>query len=362
MDLEKSRLNFLGCMSGTSLDGLDLCLCSFFEEGGAVEYKVYGVKTIGYPKELERKLKDAHELGVAEFLRFSNEYGRFIGNECKIFMRNFEMPYTIASHGHTVFHQPFNQFTFQIGAGASIAVASGADTLCDFRSIDVALDGQGAPLVPIGDKLLFGEYDYCLNIGGFANCTNNATGTAFDICASNFVLNALTRLLKKPYDKGGEIAKSANVDQDLLGLLNNLPYYGEVAPKSLGREWVENELWKLIDRANLSIEDKIATYTEHIAIQIAKLLGNPSRVIVTGGGALNDYLISRLTHYSSSEIIVPDETIVNFKEALIFAFLGYLYVMDKENCLSMSTGAFCSSVGGCLYKAPSAVKPLYFQE
>lgn len=353
MDQTNTPVTILGCMSGTSLDGLDLCLCSFTKQKNGLSYTIKKSTTVNYPQKLSDKLATAQHLNTIDFLLFSNEYGRFIGNACREFMQNETTNYYIASHGHTIFHQPDKQFTCQIGAGASIAAESRADTICDFRSTDIALQGQGAPLVPVGDILLFSPFDYCLNIGGFANCTQTKTAIAFDICAANYVLNALTQKLGHEFDKDGNIAKSATIKADLLNTLDTLPFYQQNPPKSLGREWVETEIFPTLEKFNYSTEDTIATYTEHIAIQIAKQLKAKTKTLITGGGALNSYLVSRIQEHSPSTISIPSQEIINYKEALIFALLGYLYLSGENNALASVTGATMSSIGGCLYKAPS---------
>jgi anhydro-N-acetylmuramic acid kinase len=150
------KLISLGIMSGTSLDGVDLALCRFKENKGIWKYDILDAFTIPYTSNWESKLRSAHRLNVQDFLLLHNEYGKYIGNLAKQFLEKKPSPDIISSHGHTIFHQPDKGFTFQLGNGAAIAATANISTVSDFRSLDVALGGQGAPLVPVGDKLLFG--------------------------------------------------------------------------------------------------------------------------------------------------------------------------------------------------------------
>lgn len=355
--MQTQTTRILGLMSGTSLDGLDLCLCSFFSSNGKLNFKIEATETVAYPESLVSQLRQCHHYSAEQFLMLNNEYGRYCGDICKNFLSEKPKPTAIASHGHTVFHQPDKMFTYQIGSGASIMAQSGIDTICDFRTSDVAFGGQGAPLVPIGDKLLFSDYDYCLNIGGFANISNSQKdkSVAYDICAANFILNELAGRLGLPYDEGGCIARNTLCDQELLGSLNQLEFYSLAAPKSLGREWAEKVIFPMLNDSGLRTDVLIATYTEHIAIQIARCIrfsNAKPKLIVTGGGAHNHYLIERIALHTDVQICTVTEQIINFKEALIFALLGYLYLVGQNNCLSEITGASVSCIGGTMYKAP----------
>ncbi|MEI8136395.1 MAG: anhydro-N-acetylmuramic acid kinase, partial [Bacteroidota bacterium] len=256
------------------------------------------------------------------------------------------------SHGHTVFHQPKLGFSTQIGCGATIAAVTGRTTICDFRSLDVANSGQGAPLVPIGDKLLFGKHEACLNIGGIANISfndKNGNRIAYDICEANMLLNYLAEKLSQPFDKGGEIAKSGKINAELLNKLNSQNYYSQNGAKSIGREWFEQNILSLIENNGIEIKDLLATSTEHIAQIIANDLEDKKNVLVTGGGAFNTLLIEKIKSKTNCEIIIPDAQTINFKEALIFAFLGYLRLYKKTNTLSSVTDAKSDSAGGAVY-------------
>lgn len=352
--IKNFKVSAIGVMSGTSLDGLDICYASFYLKKNEWSYKIITAESLSYPASLKQKLSTAHLLSGEELAKLNFEFGTYIGKKIKSFISiNKANPKFIASHGHTIFHQPQNGFTFQLGSGACISAESGVDTICDFRTTDVALGGQGAPLVPIGDKYLFNKYDYCLNLGGFANISfdRNKKRIAFDICPVNFVLNHYAKLMGKEYDKDGKIAASGKVNLDLLSQLNHLRIYKSKGPKSLAREDVEKYFLPILDSFKISIEDKLATYCEHISIQVSKVV-NEGKVLVTGGGAFNSFLILKMKKSSfRTEFFIPDKETIEFKEALIFAFLGILFLMNKPNALSSVTGAKYDSIGGALYKA-----------
>ncbi|MCF8371474.1 MAG: anhydro-N-acetylmuramic acid kinase [Bacteroidales bacterium] len=344
----------LGIMSGTSLDGIDLALCSFSEEKGKSFYEIHRAKTIGYPEKWQNKLANTHQLSAFELLQLHKEYGFHLGFVVNNFLKECTVrPEYIASHGHTVFHQPRNSVTFQLGDGAAIAARTGLPVISDFRNQDVCLGGQGAPLVPIGDELLFPEFDYCLNLGGFANVSfkENGKRIAFDICPVNIVLNEYARKAGKEFDKSGQLGSKGKINKALVDELDQLKYYQQVAPKSLGREWVEQKMVPILQKYNCSIEDTLASLYEHISNQLAKAISKKrAKILITGGGAYNDFLIDKFFFKNDGEVLIPDDELINFKEALIFAFLGYRFVNDEVNCLASVTGASRDSIGGCLFK------------
>lgn len=343
----------IGLMSGTSLDGLDLCCVDFLYDNGKWSYKTVQADSVQYPSDLKNDLAGAQNMSALEYAKLNSDYGLFLGRAVADFMHKFNiMPDLIASHGHTIFHQPSERFTAQIGSGAGIAAETGVDCVCDFRTTDVALYGQGAPLVPIGDKWLFGEYDYCLNMGGFSNISYNSASVrkAYDICPVNYVLNHYTRLIGKEFDMDGEMARCGAVCKLLFDGLNGLDFYKQTGPKSLGREWVENEVIPLVDSFHLPVNDILATFCEHIAVKIGDEIKG-GKVLLTGGGAFNKYLVERMSELAPQcSYCIPDKLTVNFKEAIIFAFLGVLYMSDIPNCLSSVTGAKRDNIGGALYK------------
>lgn len=337
-------------MSGTSVDGLDICAATFKDNS----YTILDADTIKYPKELHDKLLYSHELSALNLAQLSVDFGKFCGQQVAEFVtkKNVRADF-IASHGQTVFHTPHTGLTLQIGSGAHIAAESGISTICDFRSLDVATGGQGAPLVPIGDELLFPEYDYCLNIGGFANVSTKTNGKriAWDICPSNIVLNSFAQKFGFDYDENGILGEKGNINQELLQDLNDIVFYSQQAPKSLGREWVETYIHPLFEKYALSDEDSMRTYYEHCAMQIGHTLkGISTRTLCTGGGVKNKFLMQLIAKYSESELIIPEPLLIDYKEALIFAYLGYLRVNNKPNCLASVTGAKKNVCGGVIWE------------
>lgn len=353
--IKEPSLKIVGLMSGTSLDGLDICYVDFNYKDGKWNYEIIKAVSRNYPEDIKMKLSIAQNMSALEYAQFNSDYGLHLGSHVKEFItENGFKPDYIASHGHTIFHQPERRFTSQIGSGAGIAAVSGVNTICDFRSTDVAYWGQGAPLVSIGDKVLYSDYDYCLNLGGISNVSfDNAYNKrmAFDICPVNYVLNHYTRSIGLDYDKDGEMAREGSLNFDLLNALNNLDYYSMTGPKTLGREWIEKEIIPLTDSYIIRLEDKLHTFCEHIAMQIGRNLKR-GRCLLTGGGAFNKYLVERIRiNAPKCEFIIPEETTIVFKEALLFAFLGALFVNDQPNCLASVTGAVTNAIGGALYKA-----------
>ena len=348
----------LGMMSGTSLDGLDLALCRFKKEDNEWQYDIISSTTIEYETDFKQRLGNAIQASGYELLKLDCDFGKLIALEIKLFLAKEKLqPTLIASHGQTIFHRPELGFTTQIGNGAVIAAETGITTVCDFRSLDVALGGQGAPLVPVGDEYLFGKYDLCLNLGGFSNISYKQNGIrkAFDISPCNLPLNLLAQQLGLTYDKDGAMARSGKVDKELLEQLDNLPFYQTQGPKSLGFEWLESHFLPHILNAEIAVEDKLCTVTEHIAGQIARI-ANPvsgSTLLITGGGANNRFLIERLSDLSNKQVIIPDRQTIEYKEALVFAFLGLLRMRGEINCFASVTGATQdSSCGAIIFTSP----------
>ncbi|MDD4830370.1 MAG: anhydro-N-acetylmuramic acid kinase [Bacteroidales bacterium] len=340
----------IGLMSGTSLDGLDIAYCLFSIENGRWSYSIEKAETIEYSSELKNKLIEAENTTSLEFAKIDKEFGHFIGKEVRIFIDKYKLEVDfVCSHGQTIFHQPQINLTTQIGDINSIASQTMLKTIGDFRRLDIALGGQGAPLVPIGDRLLFADYPYCLNLGGFSNISfeENGLRIAYDICPVNIVLNYLAQKEGYDYDKDGQLARSGKVNNIVLEQLNSLDYYKTKDKKSLGKEWVIENIFPLLQNSKLSNIDQITTYVEHIAQQ---LYGNINGdVLITGGGVFNEYLIERLqSKLTNHKIFIPHPTIINYKEALIFAFLGVLRERKEINTLSSVTGAIKDSCGGLI--------------
>ncbi|MCY1723137.1 anhydro-N-acetylmuramic acid kinase [Prolixibacteraceae bacterium Z1-6] len=350
--MHSGTIKAIGVMSGTSLDGLDIAAVEFQLQDKKWSFKLCEAKTISYSKDWEEQLKFSPSLHGEELTALHSKYGSFIGEQVKHFIESTNFaPSIIASHGHTVFHQPEKGYTLQIGNGAAIAAKTNVLTVSDFRTGDVALGGQGAPLVPIGDQLLFSEYSYCLNLGGFANISFGKDGTrqAFDNCPVNFVLNHFAEKKGLPYDKNGDLGRHGNINTELLDRLNKIPFYQLTPPKSLGREWVETEFFPVLNQFNISDADKMRTVYEHVAIQITNSISGKGKMLITGGGAFNSFLIERIKALTTTELIIPSKEIIDFKEAIIFAFLGVLRINNINNCLASVTGAKKDSCGGVVY-------------
>ena len=350
-----SSYKVIGLMSGTSLDGLDIACCQFTVSGKKWSYKILSAATVKYNGQWKKRLGEAHKINGEGLTRLDAEFGAFMAAQANQFMRAYRTGKIelIASHGHTVFHQPEKGFTLQIGSGAALAAGAGITTVCDFRSGDVALGGQGAPLVPIGDRLLFSEYDACLNIGGIANISfeRNKKRIAFDIAPMNIVLNHFAQKKRLAYDRGGRLASTGAVDWVLFNLLNKLAYYKDFKSKSLGREWVERFVIGALEKRKLRVAGALATASEHAAFQVARTLNQfkIKRVLVTGGGAYNTDFLKRVEAYTDTALVVPDDRTIQFKEALIFSLLGVLRMRGEVNCLKEVTGARQNSVGGAVY-------------
>ena len=341
----------IGLMSGSSLDGVDIAYVNFSHDNKRWFFQIVEAGNIPYTEEWQNKLSEAFNKSEAELKELDIEYGKFLGTVTKKFIKKYEFdPKLIASHGHTIFHAPEKSYTLQIGNGQEIANATGITTINDFRTEDVTKGGQGAPLVPIGDKYLFAEFPICLNIGGIANVSYDIDGQriAYDICMANQMLNYLASKLGYDYDNNGNFARQGNVNQELLNIFNDNSYYDKEAPKSLGREFFEKYQHEIIDSSALPVKDLLATATEHIACQIVKATDSleKSKMLITGGGAKNNFLIERIRKMSKHEIVIPDTMIIDYKEALIFAFLGTLKLEGKINVLSSVTGASSDSSSG----------------
>lgn len=349
----------LGVMSGTSLDGIDLAACRFNCHKHQWTFSIDAVKTLSYPQYWSEKLKNVHRLSRDELLALDDEYTLFLGQIIKKFVDEHALNIdAVASHGHTVWHQPERRLTYQIGNRPELANYTKQTTVCDFRVGDVELGGQGAPLVPIGDRLLFGNFEACLNLGGFANISREENGNrqAFDIGAANTVLNALAEKKGKKFDAGGQLAASGKVDESLKQKLDQLDFYTKLPPKSLGIEWVHKVVFPLLNKSELAVEDQLQTYTQHITDKIADHLprDRSQKTLVTGGGAFNTYFIERLRRKTDSEIYLPSENLIDYKEALIFAFLGVLRLRGDTNVLKSVTGASRDHSTGKIFQPQKA--------
>lgn len=354
-----SSYNMIGLMSGTSGDGLDIAYCGF-EKQENWSFKIIKAETIPFPPSLEKSLGHAHQLVGEELTLLDLLFGKWMGQSVKSFCEiNRLRPIAIASHGHTVFHQPQRGFTLQIGNGWGLHQASGLPVINDFRSQDVSLGGQGAPLVPIGDRLLFGDFNFCLNLGGIANISMETLSgrKAFDVSPFNLLLNLFANKKGLRYDDKGQLAKTGTIIPALLLELENLDFYQKTGAKSLGRENIQQLYTPLLNRYEDSVENILATLVEHFSIQISKVIRinmahtGQATLLVTGGGAYHHYFLDRLAFHCGPQvqITIPEPGIMQFKEALIFAFLGVLRIRNENNSLSSVTGAERDSCGGTLF-------------
>lgn len=354
--IDQSKYSVLGLMSGTSLDGLDISYCVYKKGKSGWTYALKNAATIRYSPQWHSRLSQAHLLTGLDLMALDAAYGAYLGKACRAFAdrHNLKVDF-IASHGHTVFHQPAKGFTTQIGNGNNLSAVSGLPVVSDFRSLDVALGGEGAPLVPAGDKFLFHEYDVCLNLGGIANLSVDVKKKryAYDICFCNMGLNALAAEVALKYDKNGAMASNGTINAGMLKRLAQLYSRYRRKRPSLGREIFEKDFAVILSDKSISLEDRLCTFTESAAIEICGAIKShrkESRVLCTGGGAFNSYLISRMLEHGGDEItfIIPDEEVVKFKEALVFGFLGVLRVRSEVNCLKTVTNAARDSSSGIM--------------
>lgn len=331
-------------MSGSSLDGVDLASCEFVKVNKSWDFRILAAETFPYPAPLRAMLEQADPLSTEQLRDLDLHLGLHYGNLLNDFhTKNGIRPALICSHGHTLLHEPHRGITLQAGNGKEISKLTGVKVVNDFRREDVAQGGQGAPLVPMGDRLLFGEFEGCLNLGGFANISfedENEKRRAYDIGPANMALNWIAGLEGLEYDRDGNLARSGDISKNLLETLNKLDYYRQSPPKSLGREWFMETFLPHLQTREIPTADLMATVAEHIAIQIAKEIHSAgiSSVLLTGGGALNLYLLERLKYHTKADIVIPDTELIQFKEAVIFAFLGLLKMRGEINCLASVTG------------------------
>lgn len=342
-------------MSGTSLDGVDLAHIQFEIKNKQWSFKILESETVPYSADWVNQLKSAVDFSKAELEILNKNYTLLLSQIIVNFIEKHQISNldAVCSHGHTILHQPQNGFTLQIGNLPEIATLTQQKVVCDFRVEDVQLGGQGAPLVPIGDKILFSNYDYCMNLGGFSNVSfeENKQRIAFDISPVNTVLNFYANQLGFNYDDKGKISSIGKINTELLDELNALDFYQKKHPKSLGFEFVKETVLPIIESYAISTEDKMRTFTEHIALQTALALPTKTgNLLITGGGAYNDFLISRIQHFlPQMAIVIPENKILEFKEALIFALLGALKLRDEINTLSSVTGAQKDHSSGFIY-------------
>lgn len=362
----------IGLMSGSSLDGLDIAFVHLQENGGKWGYEILHADCYEYDSTWIARLKNPIDLNALDYQLLHTEYGHYLGKQVNVFIEKNNLHHQvslISSHGHTTFHVPEKLMTAQLGDGAAIAAETQLPVVTDLRAMDVAFGGQGAPIVPIGEKLLLGDYTYFLNLGGIANISANINDRflAFDVCAANRVLNMLAEEKGVAFDKGGKIAAAGNINNELLQKLNKLEYYKRPHPKSLANDFGIETVFPIIKQSSLSIEDAMRTYVEHIVVQIKNSIQSITRnhqlpttnykLLATGGGAFNTFLINRLKEVLQEiniEIFIPDENLIKYKEALIMALMGALRWREEYNVLASVTGAKRNSIGGALWLGAEA--------
>ncbi len=356
----------IGLMSGSSLDGLDIVFAELEETGGKWGYEIKQAECIAYPSEWVEKLSNAVHLKALDYMRLHAAYGHYTGELVNAFIEKYSLQHQvqlIGSPGHTVFHEPQNKMTAQLGDGAAIAATTGINVVSDLRAMDIALGGQGAPIVPYGEKLLFADYSFFLNLGGIANISAglNDGYIAFDICPANRVMNMLAAEQGLLYDDKGMLASKGFVRDEALAKMNQQSYYSQPFPKSLSNNFGTDVIYPILKKANLSLADSLRTLVEHIVIQTTRSVGKltnklstdkPKQMLVTGGGAFNSFLMERLQSalkVMNVETIIPDPLLISYKEALIMALLGMLRWREENTVMNSVTGASRSSIGGAVW-------------
>ncbi|MBT3647314.1 MAG: anhydro-N-acetylmuramic acid kinase [Flavobacteriales bacterium] len=350
--MESESYNGIGLMSGTSLDGLDVAEVQFQQTEKEWTFRLVKAQHFDFPKSLSENLFNADKHTASGLVQCDLEFSRFSAKAVNEFKTTFDSKATfISSHGHTIFHQPELGMTHQIGSGAVLSSLVGSTVICDFRSQDVALDGQGAPLVPLADSYLFSNFDCTLNLGGFANLSVLGESLAgYDIAPCNMLLNHLSNEIGQKYDARGSLAMKGKVEYSLLNRLNEISFYDESPPKSLGKEWFETHLLPILEEfKHVDIYDRLATCTEHIAIQSAFQLRSNKTCLVSGGGTHNTFLVERIQHHADTKLHIPSVEIIEYKEAINFAFLGLLRLLEQKNVSSSVTGSTKSHCAGAVY-------------
>lgn len=355
----------IGIMSGSSLDGVDVVCAELVEQSGTWTFDIIAADCIPYSADWRKKLQEAIHLDARSYQLLHTEYGHYLGQRVNEFINKNDLSYKVglvSSHGHTTFHMPGKLMTAQLGDGAAIAAETQLPVVTDLRAMDVAFGGQGAPIVPIGEKLLLKDYSMFLNLGGIANISFNLPEKyiAFDVCPANRVLNMMATELGKDFDDNGEMASSGEMNTDVLNKLSSFQYYQDAYPKSLANSFGTDDIYPVLEQ--LKPQDKLRTQVEHIVTEIRnsvrmvkereKLDNSSRKMLVTGGGALNGFLVKRLSDLlmeENVEVVVPDEKIINYKEALVMALIGVLRWRQEYNVLSSVTGAKRNSIGGALW-------------
>ncbi len=353
--LFKKKYRVLGVMSGTSLDGVDVALVDFWLENNKWKFRVEISDTTPYDVHWQQRLAQAHHLSPKKLEELDNDYSLKLYELLSDFIlaNHVGQVDAVCSHGHTVLHQPQKGFTVQIGNQPLLSEMLGCTLVCDFRVQDVENGGQGAPLVPVGDYLLFSDYTAALNLGGFANLTRMDQDSlrAYDLCALNTVINRLASGENLKFDDQGFLAREGKIVQDLLNELDRIDYYQRQPPKSLGIENVDKDVWPLIMKyQEIQTKDLLATFVEHVSKIIAHEIADAQSVLVTGGGAFNTFLTQTIQKYAQCELVIPSQIIIEFKEAIVFGFLGILRLRQENNIYASVTGCPKDHCSGKIYR------------
>jgi anhydro-N-acetylmuramic acid kinase len=360
-------MKVIGLMSGSSLDGVDIAFADFKINGEQIDFELIKAETVEFSEVWQRRLRNLPKVDALAFAKTDTYFGHLLGKMVNNFIAKHQIEVDfIASHGHTIFHYPDNRLTVQIGDGAAMAAVTGLPVINNFRTHDIAINGEGTPLAPIADKYLFSGYDFYLNIGGIANisCAIDGRFVAFDIAAANQILNNLTHFINLPYDENGNIASGGKVNDAILNQVNELSYHHARYPKSLDNTWLQENILPIYLMAEDTIQNKIRTACEQLAQQTAfaiqqiikkeNLAVKPFKIFVTGGGAFNQFLMERVgvvcNQYFPTEIVVPSPEIVEYKEALLMALMGVLRVENKVNVMRSVTGAKRDTIGGAIWQ------------
>lgn len=354
--------NVIGLTSGTSLAGLDIVFVALTEVRGKWTYELKAAERLAYTSEWEEKLGGAAALPARDYFLLHSEYGHFIGHAVNQFIAQHQLDHKvhfITSHGHTVFHVPAQKMTAQLGDGAAIAAVTGISVISDLRSVDVALGGKGAPVLPVAEQLLFPDYHYRVNLAENATIAAQPDGQliAFDVCPCNYVLDTLAGLLGRPFDEEGKLAAGGVTDQGLLDALNGLAFYNEQYPRTLTSKFGTGTILPMIQQQQLSTQGKLNTYIHHIAAQVAAAVqqltpseeGAAYNLLLTGGGARNTYLVETIRTILQPLNVTVTVQEEPFRNALMIALLGALRWRQEPNALSAVTGAEKDSVGGALW-------------
>ncbi len=348
----------LGIMTGSSKDGMDLSLCGFSGLDN-LHWEVIQHWSIPYNNQVLELVELNPSDSLTSVLTKQVGFTKWIANAVNKLETKVKID-AIALHGHTVTHLPDQGFTFQMGSGASLYALTGIPVIADFRQQDIALGGEGTPMAPLADLVLFRDYDLFLNLGGIANvsCRKNDEITGYDIAPCNQVFDFFAKQLGSSYDKDGSWAAEGVLDQDLYNMLGGDPYFSQSAPKSLDNSYIKESFIPKMVNTKITPKDALHTFAHFLAKRIAHELSDAktikTKVLATGGGIRNTFFKNLLDNQLAKlqmELVLPSDDIVEFKESILMALLAYYRLNNHENLLAKVTGASRDSIGGALYGA-----------